>query len=78
MCAKDTEIPAVCEGRAESIFNTIETKLAPYMSQQGNLNIAAGEFGTAQTELEMTQDTQQQYFSSFTKDETWLRAKELL
>lgn len=56
----------------------IEAKLAPYMSQQGNLNIAAGEFGTAQTELEMTQDTQQTYFSSFTKDETWTRAKELL
>lgn len=77
-CARDTETSVACVNQAESTFNTIEAKLAPYMSQPGNLNIAAGEFGTAQTELEMTQDTQQVFFSSFTKEESWARVKELL
>lgn len=67
-----------CENRAQSTFDMIEARLAPYMSQPGNLNIAAGEFGTAQTELGMTQDTRQDNAPSFTKEESWARVKELL
>lgn len=77
-CATDRNTPTVCQGQAEINFNTIEAKLSPYLSQPGNLNIAAGEFGTAQTELEMTQDTRQDNAPSFTKEESWSRVKELL
>lgn len=67
-----------CQNRAQSTFDMIEAKLAPYLSQPGNLNITAGEFGTAQTEFEMTQDTRQDNAPSFTKEESWARVKELL
>ncbi len=53
-------------------------KLATYLSAPGNLNVAAGEFGAAATELKITQDTRLDAATSFTKEEAWTRAKELL
>lgn len=63
---------------AQSNFNTVNTILAPYLVQPGNANINAGEFGTAAVDLQMTQDSQLTYFSSFTQEEAWARVKELL
>ncbi len=63
---------------AQSNFDTVNTKLAPYLNAPGNVNIAAGEFGTAATELQMTQDTRLDSATSFTKDEAWARVKTLL
>jgi hypothetical protein len=48
------------------------------LSQFGNANISAGEFGTAATELKMTQDTRTDFAISFTQGEAWTRVKEIL
>lgn len=69
---------------AQENFNIVNNKLATVLSQQGNANISAGEFGTAATELKMTQydwkDTAGNFifFTSFTQAEAWAKVKELL
>ena len=82
LCTKDKQNTTTAGGfnstTAQANFDIVNGKLATYLSSPGNLNVAAGEFGSAATELKITQDSQLTYFSSFTKDEAWARAKELL
>ncbi len=73
------EVPASFDAtNAQANFVTVDTELKPYLLQSGNANISAGEFGTAATNLQMTQDSQLTFFPSFTKDESWARVKVLL
>ena len=88
VCTKDIQNTTTAGGfnsvTAQANFDIVNGKLATYLSSIGNLNVAAGEFGTAATELKMTQndwkDTSGNFivFTSFTKEEAWTRAKELL
>lgn len=63
---------------AQANFVAVDAELKPYLLQGGNANISANEFGTAATNLQMTQDSQLTFFPSFTKEEAWARVKELL
>lgn len=82
ICTKDKQNTTTPGGfdstTAQANFDIVNGKLATYLSAPGNLNVAAGEFGSTATELTITQDSQLTYFSSFTQEEAWTRAKELL
>lgn len=82
LCTKDKQNTTTTGGfnatTAQANFNIVNGKLATYLSSIGNLNIAAGEFGSAATELKITQDTRLDAATSFTKEEAWTRTKELL
>jgi len=82
VCTKDVKNTTTAASfnptAAQANFDIVNAKLAPYLVSPGNVNIAAGEFGSAATELQMTQDSQLTFFASFTQDEAWARVKILL
>lgn len=88
VCTKDIQNTTTAGGfnsaTAQANFDIVNGKLATYLSSPGNLNVSAGEFGSAATELKITQNDWKNTsgsfiaFTSFTKEEAWTRAKELL
>lgn len=82
VCTKDKQNTTTPGGfdatTAQANFDIVNGKLATYLSAPGNLNVAAGEFGSAATELKISQDTRLDFASSFTQEEAWTRVKELL
>lgn len=70
--------PSFDNTTAQANFDIVNGKLATYLAQPGNLNIAANEFGPVGPELKITQDTRLDTATSFTKDEAWERVKLLL